>query len=219
MSCYYTYKGQLIGDIRQLDDFLISKQKYQSKFGDLVFSKSNPQLSSMQRISKINEDAIELNKKYAEAKSKAQLIDDEEILRMTRPYVGVSEFMRGLKNDSGRLWFPEFTTEYWAKRYLDWSNGNYTKDEIEAFFNGDEHATYKMELGNQSNWRNSDGSLKDTFGTEEQNKYRQIMENKWKHQAKYGDDIHAIMQSYFSQTKPDKNGNTKYRYELWEGPQ
>lgn len=219
MSCYYTYKGQLIGDIRQLDDFLISKQKYQSKFGDLVFSKSNPQLSSMQRISKINEDAIELNKKYAEAKSKAQLIDDEEILRMTRPYVGVSEFMSGLKNDSGRLWFPEFTTEYWAKRYLDWINGNYTKDEIEAFFNGDEHATYKMELGNQSNWRNSDGSLKDTFGTEEQNKYRQIMENKWKHQAKYGDDIHAIMQSYFSQTKPDKNGNTKYRYELWEGPQ
>lgn len=218
MSCYYTYKGKFIGNIQQLDDFLISKQKYQSKFGDLVFSKNNPQLGAMQKINQIVADAEELNKKYAEAKSRALLIDDEEVLKMTRPYVGVSEFMSGLRNDGGRLWFPEFTTEYWAKRYLDWSEGNYTKDEIEAFFNNNS-TVYKVELGNQGTWRNSDGTLKDNFGTPDQNKFRQIMENKWKHQAKYGDDIHAIMQSYFSKTKPDKFGNTKYRYELWEGQQ
>lgn len=45
------------------------------------------------------------------------------------------------------------------------------------------------------------------------------MEDKWKHQAKYGDDIHAIMQSYFARIGEDSDGNPKYRYELWEGNQ
>ena len=217
MSCYYTYKGRVIGNIQQLDDFLLIRQKYESKLGDLVFSQPDLQIGSIQRINKINEDAIELSKKYAEAKRNAQLYDDEEILKMTRPYVGVSEFMSGLRNDQGHLWFPEFTTEYWAKRYLDWSEGKFTEDEIEAFFDKDKSRIYKVELGNQSEWRNSDGSLKDKFGNKEQNDLRALMENKWKHQAQYGDDVHAILQSYFSQTNPDRNGNTKYKYELWEG--
>ena len=40
-SCIYYYKGKLIGNILELDDFLLSKQKYYSKYGDLVFQRVN----------------------------------------------------------------------------------------------------------------------------------------------------------------------------------
>lgn len=212
MSCSYTYKGHAIGNIRQLDDFLLSRKIFESTLGDVVFSKnSTKQLASMNKINIINKDAEDLGKRYAEAKANAQVIDGEEVLKATRPYVGVSEFMSGLRNDQGKLWFPEFTTEYWANQYINWSNGNYTQDEKNVFFNGDESKVYSLELGNQKEWRNLDGSLKDTFGSAEQNKFRQLMEDKWKHQASYGNDIHAILQNYFSKTSTGK-----YRYELWE---
>ena len=211
MNCNYTYKGHIIGNVQQLDDFLLSKKRFEPTLGDIVFSKNTKQLASMNRIETINKDAEDLGKRYAEAKARAQIIDGEEILKATRPFVGVSEFMSGLRNNQGKLWFPEFTTEYWANQYINWSNGIYTQDEIEIFFNGDKSKIYSLELGNQKEWRKPDGSLKDTFGSVEQNKFRQLMEDKWKHQASYGNDIHAILQNYFSKTS-----SGKYRYELWD---
>lgn len=211
MSCNYTYKGHVIGNVQQLDDFLLSKKRFEPILGDTVFSKSTKQLASMNRINTINKDAEDLGKRYAEAKARAQIIDGEEVLKATRPFVGVSEFMSGLRNDQGKLWFPEFTTEYWANQYINWSNGIYTQDEIEVFFNGDKSKIYSLELGNQKEWRKPDGSLKDTFGSVDQNKFRQLMEDKWKYQASYGNDIHAILQNYFS-----KASSGKYRYELWD---
>lgn len=219
MKCTYNYKGKQFQSIQQLDDFLLEKQIYESKYGDLVFSMTERQLSAQNRIDSINKEAEELNKKYAEAKKNASFIDSEEILKMTRPYVGVSEFLMDQRNDEGKLWIPTFTTEYWAKQYLNWSQGIYSEDEKEAFFDGDDSKVQPVELGNQGDWRKADGSLKDDFGTVEQNNFRKIMEDKWKHQAKYGDDIHAIMQSYFARIGEDSDGNPKYRYELWEGNQ
>ena len=169
MKCIYSYKGKQFQSIQQLDDFLLEKQIYESKYGDLVFSMTEKQLSAQNRIDSINKEAEELNKKYAEAKKNASFIDSEEILKMTRPYVGVSEFLMDQRNDEGELWVPTFTTEYWAKQYLNWSQGIYSKDEKDAFFDGD--------------------------------------------------DIHAIMQSYFARIGEDSDGNPKYRYELCEGNQ
>jgi len=39
MSCVYTYKGHTFNSEAQLDDFLIEKLGYESKFGDLIFNK------------------------------------------------------------------------------------------------------------------------------------------------------------------------------------
>ena len=40
MSCIYKYKGHTFNSISELDDFLIEKFGYESKFGDLIFEKS-----------------------------------------------------------------------------------------------------------------------------------------------------------------------------------
>lgn len=160
MKCIYSYKGKQFQSIQQLDDFLLEKQIYESKYGDLVFSMTEKQLSAQNRIDSINKEAEELNKKYAEAKKNASFIDSEEILKMTRPYVGVSEFLMDQRNDEGELWVPTFTTEYWAKQYLNWSQGIYSKDEKDAFFDGDDSKVQPVELGNQGDWRKADGSLR-----------------------------------------------------------
>ena len=39
MNCKYIYKGHVFNSEIELDDFLISKYKYESTFGDLVFNK------------------------------------------------------------------------------------------------------------------------------------------------------------------------------------
>jgi hypothetical protein len=39
MSCIYKYKGHTFNSISELDDFLIEKFGYESKFGDLIFEK------------------------------------------------------------------------------------------------------------------------------------------------------------------------------------
>jgi hypothetical protein len=47
MKCRYIYKGQIFESEAALDDFLIEKKrKYESKFGDLVFSRKTKFLNS-----------------------------------------------------------------------------------------------------------------------------------------------------------------------------
>ena len=43
MKCTYSYKGKQFQSIQQLDDFLLEKQIYESKYGDLVFSMTERQ--------------------------------------------------------------------------------------------------------------------------------------------------------------------------------
>nr|DAT46443.1 MAG TPA: hypothetical protein [Caudoviricetes sp.]DAU59265.1 MAG TPA: hypothetical protein [Crassvirales sp.] len=40
MICKYIYKGHTFESEVELDDFLLEKRKYESKYGDLVFSKT-----------------------------------------------------------------------------------------------------------------------------------------------------------------------------------
>jgi hypothetical protein len=45
-SCTYYLEGNFIGDELQLADFLLSKYKYKSKFGDQVFKLTDRALSA-----------------------------------------------------------------------------------------------------------------------------------------------------------------------------
>lgn len=214
--CSYFYKGKEIGDVKALDDFLLEKQKWESTLGDLIFQYTPNQLAIQSIIKKVNKLQEKLNKEYAKAKQNARMKaalygeSEEEVLRMERPYVGVSEFLCGQVNNKGKLYFPEFIpSNYWSNRYYAWSKGEFTNDEKELFFNNDNITN--VPLGNTSDWRNSDGVLKDDFGTEEQKRLRDLMIDKWENQAKLGNEVHAVLQKYFSTTK-----SGKYWYELLE---
>jgi hypothetical protein len=37
MKCTYTYKGHKFDSVEALNDFILSKKKFESKYGDMVF--------------------------------------------------------------------------------------------------------------------------------------------------------------------------------------
>ena len=218
-SCNYYYKGHLIGDVRQLDDFLLEKQKFEPELGDMVFQLTTPQLEAQSRLKLARREKDELDKAYNKAKEEARKAglygaDEEAMLKMERPYVGVSEFLSGQRNFEGKLYFPEFIAQnYWSERYYEWSKGNFTDDEIELFFEGDKSKIVAIPIGNTNDWRDENGIFKEKFGTEEQARLRDLMQEKWENQAKYGNEVHSILQLYFSLTD-----NNKWS-DLLEGPQ
>ena len=64
MKCKYIYKGHIFNSEAALDDFLIEKHQYESKFGDIVFSKGKPLLREKDIIeNKIMKDAEKLQHK------------------------------------------------------------------------------------------------------------------------------------------------------------
>lgn len=228
MKCQYYYKGQLIGDIRQLDDFLLSRQKFESKYGDLVFqSPTVAMLTAVDKAKEMEKTAKALEDEYN--KAKRAYVDGEEILNFPKPYRGVTEFLSGHRNEDDKLLFPEFIADnYWSNRYYAWNLGRrqekdrngkiikdgFTDEEIELFFNGDDSdlASKRIPLGDPSTWQNSKGEFRNEWGSKEQNELRAKMEDKWKHQAQFGTELHNVLKEFF--TRDEKTG--KYNYENWE---
>ena len=108
MNCRYKYKGHDIGTVEQLNDFLLEKHPYISKLGDKVFQRTARQLAAQKRLDKSQEKIEELQRRYGEAKLVAdRVIDGEEYMKAHRPYVGVSEFLKGQRNKDGKLYYDE----------------------------------------------------------------------------------------------------------------
>ena len=200
MKCRYIYKGQVFESEAALDDFLIEKRKYESKFGDLVFQRTSPFLHAKDIIeNKILKDSSKMEALMQEARLRAETFDGDEILEFKAPYIGVTKFLSGLEVN-GTLLFPEFRVkEYWKGRIESWISplksgekleDRFTKDEIDIFFEGDtfEEKLSKLRLLNQ----------------DESKQLQELMTNKWDFQAAAGTAVHYILQQYF--TKDEKTG-------------
>lgn len=198
MKCVYKIDGRVIGDIMDFNDYLLKYKRY--KANDTVFSNRMDRAISL--VDAAKNASKQLEAKYQEAKKNAQYLGGEEILKATRPFVGVSEFLSGLRNEQGVLYVPEFiASNYWSERYREWDKGNFTPDEIEEFFDGDPKAVSPVPLGNQALWeKDSNGNYKEGFGTAIQNSLKDQMTQRWKMQALYGTAIHGVLQTYFSTT-------------------
>ena len=89
MKCKYIYKGHIFNSEAALDDFLIEKHQYESKFGDIVFSKGKPFLRAKDIIeNKIMKDAEKLQHKMKiiQARKRGDAFDDEEMLEFEKPF-------------------------------------------------------------------------------------------------------------------------------------
>ena len=194
MKCRYIYKGQVFESEAALDDFLIEKRKYESKFGDLVFSRTSPFLSAKNIIeNKIMSRSKELEALMKEARLRAGSFDGDEILEFRAPYIGVTKFLSGLMVED-KLLFPEFRLKsYWSLREESWTTplesgekleDRFTKDEIDIFFEGEtfEEKKSKIKLLNPT----------------EVKQLQELMTNKWDFQAASGSAVHYILQKYFT---------------------
>lgn len=200
MKCRYIYKGQVFKSEAALDDFLIEKRKYESKFGDLVFHRTSPFLHAKDIIeNKILKESSRMESLMQEARLRAGSFDGDEILEFRAPYIGVTKFLSGLEVNE-KLLFPEFRIkEYWSERTESWTKplqsgekleDRFTEDEVNIFFEGDtfEEKLSKLKLLNLN----------------ESKQLQELMTNKWDFQAAAGTAVHYILQKYFTKTENGK---------------
>ena len=189
MSCTYYYKGHKFNNEIQLDDFLLQKENYVSKYGDLVYSMSQKAMMHIDTIdNKITPESQRLDKIYQSVKK--SYIDGEEIFEHA-PYVGVNRFLSGLTNSNGDLLIPEFIEQnYWNNRITHWTTDDATlqKDKDTSRFNNDE-INFLFD---------GDASKAVQIDQETAQKYKGLIQAKWNMQGKMGTELHKIMQLCFS---------------------
>ena len=183
MACIY--KGHKFNSELELDDFLLENGKFESTLGDIVFSRTAPQNAVSSKLSTIAKDTAELRRKYKEWEKSNKItyndLGDESFEQP--PFIGVNKFLSGLTNEEGKLLFPEFReNEYWDKRYAQWKEGNFNKDELDEI----------EELGYDKNNppKLVDRKICDTI--------RDKMKERWEAQAKSGTAIHNVLQLCFT---------------------
>jgi hypothetical protein len=113
--------------------------------------------------------------------------------------MGVNEFLHGLVNSEGKLYFPEFVVNnFWKHKFLEWKSGIFTDEEIEIFgFN----KTNLPKIDVHPDLIDYTGDNLESVTTDEQKLLKEKIELKWSHQAMYGDVIHYIGQLLFTKIK------------------
>lgn len=188
MACIYEYNGHVFQSELALDDFLMTSGKLISKYGDIVFSRTTRANYTYDILMSRKKEEDKLRDQYLQNRNKWQVEDDENY-EVKTPFIGVTKFLSGLTRD-GNLLFPEFRPEeFWKRRRERWANGEFNQDEVEVLF---------QKVG--------DNYLVEPIITDEKfEQSRELIEDKWKKQGKIGNELHKIMQKYWSQTSSGKN--------------
>ena len=202
MACLYYYKGKLIGNELQLNDFLIERKKFHSKYGDVVFERSvlANQVADIVDNTIVSESASWKAKMDAMWRNGGKLYDDdgEKLIvydKNNPPFVGVNKYIDHFGDDgNGQRLTAEFKPEeFWPRMFERWNNGDYSNEDLVDIIKqvtGDDPKTIPGPLTD------------DTLNT-----WRKAIESKWHAQGEIGTAVHAVSEFYFGKT------NSTYNYE------
>lgn len=184
MACIYKIKGHTFNSELELDDFILEKYKYLSKYGDIVFNSTPRQLAVFDQLNEIHKKALEDNHLYdLWREENFEYGEDGEITLDKYPYIGVNKFLSNQRIDDDHRLYPEFIPErYWKEQVFPrWKQGQFTDEEKEIL-----------------------GVIDGTKLTDDVcNTNRKKIERKWKIQAMSGTAVHGVLQLFFS-----KDGDT-----------
>ena len=210
MACIYYYKDKLIGNEIQLNDFLIEKKKFHSKYGDVVFQRSVKANRIVQTIDEtIIPESSTWKAKYDEMwKNGGKLYDydGEKVIVYDRehpPFIGVNKYVDRFGSDTNERLNAEFIPdEFWNRMYDRWNKGEVNEElfDIIQQVSGDDPR-----------------QMQGPFSKDTLDSWRKIIEGKWSAQGEIGTAIHAISEYYFNKTdgtynyeKIDLDVNTAY---------
>ena len=204
MACNYYLEGNFIGDELQLADFLLSKYKYRSKFGDQVFQLSERALSNKNKIegeiSKKGEDANRRLHQYVH-KHGVDYDDMGRSINLEAPAMGVNKFLSKYVHQDGPMKGhriqPEFIQEeYWSRRFEKWKNKEFDDPKEIEMIQEIEGPEYFNDMAAKP------APTEDTM-----KKWRKMIQAKWDAQGKIGTALHAVSEWYFGKT------DGKYNFE------
>lgn len=183
MSCKYVYNNRVFNSELELNDFLLQNGKLIAKFGDIVFERSSVHNKVLEILDTINQDTKAAQEAYKKAKEVYYQGDQEK--EFEPPYIGVNQFLKGLKRNNKYL-FPEFIEEnYWEDRKNHWKVNQFTEDEAKTLF--------------------EDPSNTHAITENEFEACKQKIQDRWKNQALIGTEVHKILQIFFTEIKSGQN--------------
>lgn len=201
MECVYYYKGKLIGNEIQLNDFLIERRQLHSKYGDVVFERS---ILANQVIKTVDETIVPESSKWKSKmdelwKNGGKLYDDdgEKLVIYDEkhpPFIGVNKYIDKFGSENNDRLNAEFKPEeFWLRMFKRWNDGNFENEDLVNIIKevtGDDPKSVNRPI---------EQTTLDTW--------RKAIESKWKAQGEIGTTIHAVSEFYFSKT------NNVYNYE------
>ena len=200
MACNYFYKGILIGDEFQLNDFLINnKYLFDNSQSDIVFQKTKEQQRTEKRFFQHIEENTKRTKKIKPA---INTIDGEVEYEVETPYIGVTTFLESFKAWDDSPLFPIFVDDnYWFNKRNQWKDGLYA-DEDETILLG-------TALNGETYNQNGNIYVKGKPITDENtlNTFQKLLTEKWKVQNLAGIDVHEVLRYYFTYNKQTKTIN------------
>ena len=201
MACIYYYKGNLIGDEIELNDFLIERRALHSKYGDVVFKRT---ITASNVVDTIERSVIPESGKWkakmdAMWKNDGSLYDDdgEKIIKYDRehpPFIGVNKYIDKFGEDEGKRLTAEFKPdEFW--------NNLFKKLDSKESIGEDLTEIIKQVTGEDPDL------IPRPLSDETKKTWREIIEKRWDVQGKIGSAVHAVSEFYFGKT------DGKYNYE------
>lgn len=204
MGCVYYYKGNLIGNEIQLNDFLIERKHFHSRYGDVVFQRSN----TANRVIQIIDDQIvpesgKWKTKYDEMWRRGGRLydaDGDKVIVYDKdhpPFNGVNKYISKFgAEENDRLTAEFIPEEYWSRMFDRWNKGDF----------GNENESDVLDIIKQVTG-DDPKTLKGPFTDETLKSWRKAVESKWDIQGKIGTAVHAVSEFYFGKV------GDKYRYE------
>lgn len=196
MACLYYYKGRLIGNEIQLNDFLIERKQFHSKYGDVAFERSNVANKVIQTIDdsiipdsgkwkfKMDEMWRSQDRKYYDDDGEKVIIYDSK----HPPFVGVNKYIDQFCGEDGkdRLTAEFRPNEFWPRMFDRWNQGDFSNQDLVDIIKqvtGDDPETIQRPL------------TQDTLET-----WQKAIESKWQAQGVIGEAVHAVSEFYFGKT-------------------
>lgn len=192
MICKYVLdKKRTFDTVEELDDFILARERYHSKLGDIVFSEKN--LNAIDHAARYGNEAAQHIARDKEGFYVRELNPDDPtnpVLKFVK-FKGVTASIGKMRDPVTNDWLsPQFVQDnYFKQLYTALKEGNigpesskWNQKDIEMLFGSVEHA---LEVSQTIDF--------ETFDRE----YAEKIRAKWRYQADYGNAVHDVMQAYF----------------------
>lgn len=212
MGCVYEYKGRRFNSIEEFDDFILHRGKFESKYGDAVFSTVIP-MGVFDKLTKKASDGFKIFsiKQNAVRKRSGIVIEDDPYnasdYDYVKPFIGVTTAIPKMIGFDGGHFSMEFMLEnYFNKLKVDAAKGNFDKSKGSNFSEDDVRSIFGV---NQNGQPNTTEAIPES---EFNDRVRKVLEAKWKFQADVGNAIHDTLQAYFVGLGAEKGKRKPIRY-------
>lgn len=242
MSCKYYFKDKLIGNIQDLNTFLLFKFPNYKELGDYVFQLTDDQ-NTIALHFKVAHDLAQATKITRDIE--VDIDGDFHIKYDNDKVIAITKFIQSYIKEDGSVISPYFNKDnYWTNRLKVWSenaklrkvNADNTVDKENEGFTLEE-AVILLGLQNSTlpenelieyinhhlttinfdkQYLNNQGTvIYEKLPIQIQNLIKEV-EKRWDYQAKLGIAIHNIYATYFKKTNLKKGNEYLYQYEIWE---